>query len=76
MKTLSSYQYENDKEMRVVQLDAEDRKHLEVPDCDVLGMAVRSNGRWKWMCFRPDEAVLMVKLLSEAVFESVTEYKI
>jgi hypothetical protein len=76
VKVLSSYKFENDKEIRVVQLTADDQKRLDVPECDVLGMAFRRGGRWKWLCFRPDEAVLMIRLLSEGIFKGVTEYRI
>jgi hypothetical protein len=76
MKVLSSHKFENDKEIRVVRLTADDQKRLDVPECDVLGMAFRRDGRWKWLCFRPDEAVLMIRLLSEGLFESVQGYSL
>jgi hypothetical protein len=76
MKTLSTYRFRNDKAIEVVYLNPSDQKRKGVPECDNLGLAFESPEGRTVFYLRPDEAVIVINLLSDALFKAVRSYEI
>jgi hypothetical protein len=76
MKIIAEHKYDNRKALRVRYLNSSDQKRLGVPDCDTLALCFddgENESRWY---LRPDEAVMLINLLSRGVFNSVAGYDI
>lgn len=76
MKILAEHKYKNDKAIRVLYLNSTDQRKLGVPKCDTLALCFEMDDHETRYYIRPDEAVLIIRLLSEGVFKSVRGYEV
>jgi hypothetical protein len=70
MKELNRYNFANGKAFSTRLLDADDQRRLSLPECDVIAM-VRTDDKDYMLAMRPDEALILARLLIDAV-EKVT----
>ncbi len=76
MKTLSSYKFKNNKEIRVDFLNRRDQKKMGVPECDNHMLVFEKSDEATRIGLRPDEMIILINLLSEALFKSVSAYEL
>lgn len=76
MKVLSSHTFKNDKTICVGYLNRSDQKKRGVPEEDTLALTFITDEYERSYCIRPDEALIIIKLLAEAVDGSVKGYAI
>jgi hypothetical protein len=79
VKVLSSHKFKNSdtgKELRVLYFNKSDQKRLNLPDKDVLAISRIDDGDERRTYIGTDEAVMMIWLLSEAVYRSTKAYEI
>lgn len=77
MKVLASHRFKNDRELRILFLNRADQRKLGVAEKDTLVLSrVYDEGHSKDTHLSPDEAIVLIQLLSKAVYESVKGYEI
>lgn len=76
MKVLASHKFKNDKSLEVRYLNRTDQRKLGVLEPDVLSLTRIDDGTEHSTYIRPDEAVILIQLLAEAVYKSVKGYEI
>lgn len=76
MKVLAEHRYQNNKALRVLYLTTSDQKSLGVPECDTLAICFDDGEKETRWYIRPDEAVMLINLLSRGIFNSVSGYEI
>lgn len=76
MRVLASHEFSNDKAIKVLLLDKDDQQRVGAPGPDVFVLARIDGERSKDTFLRPDEALIIIKLLSEALYKAVTGYEI
>jgi hypothetical protein len=75
MRLINSHHFTNDKAFETYHLNAEDRKRLGIPECDVIGFLradADPTAKRPMIMMRPDEALILARLLIDAVYQ-VTE---
>lgn len=77
MKELNRYDFANDRHFATYLLSKTDTGRLNLPECDVVGL-VRGpiDDRFPMMSLRPDEALILARLLVDAVAQVTEEYKV
>jgi hypothetical protein len=73
MKCLAEHKFENDKSIAVMFLD---QPKEGVPEVDTLALVFRDGDKHTGHHMRPDEALIVIRLLSEGLYESVKGYEI
>jgi hypothetical protein len=76
LKVLASHKFKNDKEILVAYLDRKDQRKMGVPEEDTLALTFITDEYERSYCIRPDEALIIIRLLAEAVDKSVKGYAI
>jgi len=83
MKELNRYDFTNDKSFVMYLLSAGDTRRMRIPECDVIGFRRRVIGpidgeqpEGPMMVMRPDEALILAKLLIDAVWQVTEGYTI
>lgn len=73
-KKIATYKFKNNKKEIAVYYVENEKNY---PNCDCISLEFKKNGRLiSGVGLRPDEAILIIKLLSEAVFKTVKNYEI
>jgi len=78
MKAIAQHAFKNNKKKIVCYyLDKADRRKRKVPDCDCLCLSFESEGKGGVDIYlRPDEAILVARLLLDSVYKVTSDYKI
>lgn len=76
MKLLDRHEFTNERAFEVYLLEADDLAERELPECDVIGLRRVNGGGSRMTTMRPDEALIMARLLIEAVRKVTAEYKV
>jgi hypothetical protein len=76
LKVLSSHSFKNDKTISVGYLNRTDQRKFGVPECDTLALTFITGEYERSYCIRPDEALIIIQLLAEAVVKSVKGYEV
>lgn len=71
---LSQHKYKNDKSITMYYIDPE-KEGIHEEDCLLLEFDHGKDIKKTEMFMRPDEAILLSKLINEAVFKSVSGYE-
>ena len=74
MKILSSHKFKNGKTICVGYLNRTDQAKFGVPEEDVLALTFITGEYERSYCIRPDEALVIIGLLAEALDKSVKGY--
>lgn len=71
---VSEYKYQNGARATVYAIQDEP----DVPDCDCLALEVQSEGSEEPTCiyFRPDEGLLLIKLIAEGMNRTISSYEV
>jgi hypothetical protein len=75
MKELNRYNFANGKAFSTRLLDADDQRRLSLPECDVIAM-VRTDDKDYMLALRPDEALILARLLVDAVWQTTEGYSV
>jgi hypothetical protein len=76
MKTLGRFKFINRKEIRALYLSRTDQKRLKVPECDSLALCFIEGEDEHRTYLRPDEALIIARLLTDAVYQTTSAYEI
>jgi hypothetical protein len=77
MKVLAEHKFKNNKAIRVMRTDKTYRKKHGIPEVDTLALCfAESEDYERTTAIRPDEAIILIGLLSEAVYKSVKSYEV
>jgi len=77
MKELNRYDFSNDKAFVTELLSATDTKQMDVPECDVIGLTrCYADGHSSSWAMRPDEALILARLLIDAVWQVTEGYTV
>lgn len=76
MKILSEYKFKNKKSIRVVYRTSKETKAKKLPDCDAFTLEFVVDGEVSGFGIRPDEMVIIIRLLSDALFQGIKTYSI
>ena len=79
MKVINQYKFKNNKILQVVYLNRRDSKRKKFPDCDnILFHWSTDNGKTfsDGLKIRPDEALIVAKMLIDAVYKTTKAYNI
>lgn len=76
MRLLTRHQFANDRAFETVLLSPEDQRERELPECDVIGFRRVTENGVHVTCLRPDEALIMARMLIDAVREVTEGYEI
>lgn len=74
MKQLNRYDFTNDKSFSTHLLSTNDLYLMKLPECDVIGLQRSDAGRSPLLAMRPDEALILARLLIDAVWQVTEEY--
>lgn len=74
MRKLNRYDFANDKAFSTHLLSPADVEQLGLPECDVIGL--RRNDGPRMDAMRPDEALILARLLIDAVWQVTEGYSI
>ncbi len=72
MKIINQYKFKNKKSFKVFYINNKDRKNNKIPKCDNL---LLSFNKTDGFYIRPDEALLLAKLLIDAVYKITGTYE-
>jgi len=76
MKTLSRYEFINDKAFEMRYLNASDRKRANVPDVDGLALVIETaKDERTTYHLRPDEALILARMLTDAVWKTCSSFR-
>jgi hypothetical protein len=70
MKPIGRYNFTNDKSFETYYLSKADTDRLGVPECDALGLRQVIEDDARWLYLRPDEALILARLLIDAVHQT------
>jgi hypothetical protein len=76
MKELNRYDFTNDKSFATQLLDSNDQFIRDLPACDVIALERTGPSGSHWTYMRPDEALILTKLLIDAVWQVTEGYSI
>jgi hypothetical protein len=77
MRELNRYDFTNDRYFVIYLLLAADQEHLNLPECDVIGFLYNdSNKGDQVLAMRPDEALILARLLIDAVWQTTEGYSV
>lgn len=78
MKLIDRYTFTNGKAFETWYLDAEDLARHEMPECDVIGLrrVINESEREHVTFMRPDEALILARLLIGAVHQVSEGYRV
>lgn len=77
MKLIERHSFTNDKAFEIFYLEEEDRRIFRAPPEDVIGMRrVYGKNETPMTVMRPDEALLMARMLVNAVHQLTSEYRV
>jgi hypothetical protein len=76
MRVLSAYRFKNSKEIRVEHVTKSEARKHGVPECDSLALVFDMEFGIERLFIRPDEAVIIINLLSDALYKSVKGYDV
>lgn len=72
MKLLDRYEFTNGKAFETFYLEAIDQQRMRLPECDVIAVGCVGDNTSRIEAMRPDEALILARLLIDAV-QQVTE---
>jgi hypothetical protein len=73
MHLINSHRFLNDKLFETYFIERHETEHNDLPECDVIGFAYDDgNSGNRFLVMRPDEALILARLLIDAVYQ-VTE---
>lgn len=67
MQLINSHRFTNDRVFEMYHLSSADTRRYRVPECDVLGLRRVSGDDDRMTVMRPDEALILARLLVDAV---------
>jgi hypothetical protein len=70
MKPIGRYNFTNDKSFETYYLSKDDAVRLNVPECDAIGLRRVADDDSHWTYMRPDEALILARLLIDAVHQT------
>jgi hypothetical protein len=76
VKILASHTFKNDKTINVGYLNRSDQRKFGVAEEDTLALTFITDEYERSYCIRPDEAIIIIGLLAEAVYKSVKGYAV
>ena len=77
MKLLSRHEFTNSALLETYYLSRADQGRFNVPECDVIGLRrVSADGEDRTTVMRPDEALIIARMLVDAVLELTLTYGI
>ena len=77
MKLLSRHEFTNSALLETYYLSRADQGRLSVPECDMIGLRrVSADGEDRMTVIRPDEALIMARMLVEAVEKTTEAFEI
>lgn len=77
MKLLTCHEFTNSALLETYYLSPADQARFSVPECDVIGLRrVTAQGNDSMTVMRPDEALIMARMLIDAVREVTEGYEI
>lgn len=77
MKTINKYKFKNKKILRTSYLSNKDRKDTVIPKCDCILFEYSKDGKNFYdggLYLRPDEALIIAKMLIDAVYKVTGTY--
>lgn len=76
MKILSEYKFHNKKAIRLVYRTKKETKEIGLPICDAFVLEFDAGGEKTAVGLRPDEMVIIIRVLSDALFKGIENYDI
>jgi hypothetical protein len=76
MKELNRYDFTNGKSFSTRLLDVNDVFIRKLPECDVIELERRDGDSSRFEAMRPDEALILARLLIDAVWQTTEGYSI
>ena len=75
MKVLSRYEFLNNRAFETRYLSLGERRQRGLPDCDTIGL-VTENGQTNILYLRADEALILARMLTDAVWKTCKTFEI
>jgi len=76
MRELNRYDFSNDKSFVTHLLNVKDQQRIGAPECDVIGLRRWIGDDEYMLVMRPDEALILARLLVDAVWQVTEGYSI
>lgn len=77
MKLIERHEFTNNKAFETLRVEEADARVMETPKDDVIAFRrISGNGTTNTMVMRPDEALLMARMLINAVYQVTSGYEI
>ena len=75
MKTLSRYEFLNNRAFETRYLSPSERRQRGLPDCDTIAL-VTEHGQRDVLFLRADEALILARMLTDAVWKTCKTFEI